>query len=108
MSEVKTIPFGGEQSGLDGFAGATPFFTNALMDKASVIRARPGLAAWSDFPAVPPSIRPVTMMQSFGDRLVYATDDGKLSPGRGRAPSWTSPSRAAPPCSTAPVAPWPR
>lgn len=78
MSSVKDIPFTGEASGLDELAGPAPYFTNALVDKAGVIRARPGITAWSEFPSSPPSTRPVTMMTAFGDKLVYSTDDGKM------------------------------
>lgn len=78
MSTVKDIAFGGEASGFDELAGANPYFTNALIDKAGVIRARPGIAAIAGFPAAPPSTRPVTMMAAFGENLIYATDDGQL------------------------------
>lgn len=78
MSNVKDIPFNAEQSGLDELAGATPFFTNALVDKANVVRARPGITAWGDFPVDAPSTRPVTSMATFGDSLIYTTDDGRV------------------------------
>ncbi len=78
MSDVKDIPFTGEKSGFDELAGASPYFTNALVDKTNVIRARPGIATWFAFPSAPPSTRPVTMMASFSGRLVYATDDGAV------------------------------
>jgi hypothetical protein len=78
MPTVKDIPFQGEDSGFDELAGPAPYFTNALVDNANVIRARPGITVWSDFPAAPPSTRPVTMITSFGDKLIYTTDDGQL------------------------------
>lgn len=78
MSDVKDIPFTGEKSGLDELSGASPYFTNALVDRANVIRARPGIAAWGDFPAAPPSTGAVTMMIAFQGRLVYTTADGQI------------------------------
>lgn len=86
---VKAIPFGGEASGFDELAGANPYFTNALVDAASVIRARPGIAAWAEFPVYPPSTSAVTMMAAFGDKLIYATEGGQLF-------AWTGPGVAVP------------
>lgn len=75
---VKDIPFTGEQSGLDELSGAAPYFTNALIDPANVIRARPGIVAWDDFPAAPPSFTAVTMMGAFNGRLIYTTEGGDV------------------------------
>lgn len=77
-AEIKPIPFGGLESGLDELAGATPSFTNAIIDRANVIRARPGIAALANFPARPPSTRPVTMIAAFGQQIIYVTDDGNI------------------------------
>jgi hypothetical protein len=78
MSDVKDIPFTGEASGWEELAGAAPYFTNALVDKRNVVRARPGITAWGQFPASPPSTGAVTMMVAFNGRLVYTTADGSV------------------------------
>jgi hypothetical protein len=83
LPETKAIPFGGEQSGIDELAGANPAFVNALLDRGNVIRARPGIMALADFPAIPPSRRPVTMIASFGRRIIYTTNDGSVFAWRG-------------------------
>lgn len=75
---IKEIPFNvGHASGLDELAGAGTSI-NVLVDKSGAIRARPGIKAWSEFPATFPSTTAVLAMAVFGPNLLYVTEDRKV------------------------------
>lgn len=79
MSDIATLPFNGEQaSGLDELAGAPPLLCNVLSDVAGTRKARPGISAWSPFPATIPNASPVLGMAALGDLLVWVTADRKV------------------------------
>lgn len=68
------IPFNsGQASGLEDLAGAQPLVLNSLVDVTGTIKARPGISAWSGFPATVPEASPVVAMVPFGSFLLYVT-----------------------------------
>lgn len=76
---VEQLPFTeGQGSGLEELAGAPPIMINSLTDIAGTRRARPGISAWADFPAVVPDASPVDGMAAWGDNLIYVTRDRRL------------------------------
>lgn len=79
MSTPAPIPFtDGLASGVEELAGASPAVINVIHDAGDTVRTRPGLSAWSSFPAVIPDASPVTGIWIFGAYVVYSTQDRKL------------------------------
>lgn len=79
MSTAAPIPFtDGQASGIEELAGASPAVINLVHDAGNAMRTRPGLSAWSDFPAVIPDASAVIGMWSYGAYLVYCTEDRKF------------------------------
>jgi hypothetical protein len=71
----------GQAGGYDEIGGSCPAFVNLLAvgppeQRPRVVRTRPGIVAWADFPAVPPVAAPVVAMGVLQGKLVYFTDDG--------------------------------
>lgn len=75
---VEALKFDGQASGLEALAGAPQLCANTLTDLGGTVKARPGVAAWSGFPAVLPASSPVDAMVVFGTSLVYVTRDRRL------------------------------
>lgn len=76
---IEALPFSaGQSSGLDALSGAPELMVNSLTDLSGTRRARPGISAWSEFPAAIPAASPVDGMAAWGDYLVYATRDRRL------------------------------
>lgn len=69
----------GESPSVDELAGGLPAQPNVLIDAAGAIRMRPGISAWSLFPAVIPNASPVIGIGSWrtvgGTYLVYVCED---------------------------------
>jgi hypothetical protein len=72
----RELSFDGQQSGWDELGGANPAFVNCVVNSPGGVRSRPGIRAWSEWPASVPSTFPVVAMAIFGDALLYITDDG--------------------------------
>lgn len=87
--------FGNDQkSGDQQLAGASPLAINVIADSAGAVMRRPGIAAWSGFPAVSPSANSVSGLYDFegalyvvySDRRIFKIEDGvatNLSTGGG-------------------------
>lgn len=77
MSEPKPIQFNaGQQSGIEELQGGNGLFINAIVDQTGKgIRVRPGVQAWSSFPASFPSAHPVVSMALLGTKIFYVTED---------------------------------
>ncbi len=84
MSDALPIPFnGGQSSGIEELAGASPFSVNMLVDAAGALYTRPGLSTWSEWAdAVPDALStgPVIGGAIWGDYLIYVTQDDTVSP----------------------------
>ena len=64
------IAFGPSQSAAEELGGAQPFAYNVVVDKAGVIRRRPGLRAYSSAPA--------GVVDANGISLLHSTESGQL------------------------------
>lgn len=80
---VASIPLDrGQASGLDALTGAAQLSLNMLVvgppgqERTRAVRTRPGIKAWSAFPATFPSADPVVRMTSLAGHIIYVTDDG--------------------------------
>lgn len=77
---TEAITFDGQASGLEQLSGAPPLCANCLTDIAGTVRARPGIATWTGFPAAAPSVSgsaasPVLAMVPHGTDLYFATEN---------------------------------
>lgn len=78
MSTEQPIPlFNGLASGLEELAGAQPQLVNFLIDAMGTARVRPGIEAWTDFPAAP-TTSPVIGIFPWRSYIIYATADRQL------------------------------
>lgn len=83
MSEMP-IPFAdGLQSGLGELSGSSPLFVNYLVDPTGSMTIRPGIRAWSQFPASSPVTNsPVIGIfpwhNQVGDYIVFVTADRRI------------------------------
>lgn len=76
---TERIPFtGGESPSVDELAGGVPAQTNLLTDAAGALRLRPGISAWSGFPATIPNASPVIAIGIWTTYVIYVTDDRKI------------------------------
>ena len=79
MGDIAQLNFSDQQaSGLEQLAGAPPLIANSLTDLSGTRRSRPGISAWSSFPAQIPNSSPVMAMTPLGDLIVYVTADRRL------------------------------
>lgn len=67
-----------QQSGNQQLAGASPLAVNVLVDGVGAVRRRPAIAAWSGFPASPPSSSPVIGIGSFAGDIYYVNADREI------------------------------
>lgn len=79
MSDEQPIPFSdGLASGLDELSGmGESMFVNFLPDVTGALRVRPGIRAWSDFPAAPDA-SPVIGIYPWRTYLIYVTADRRI------------------------------
>lgn len=79
MSQTAPIPFyQGQASGLSELSGASPLVLNFLPDAAGALHVRPGIGAWSDFPAVVPNASAVIGLFPWRQYLIFVTEDRKI------------------------------
>lgn len=71
----RSLSFDGQQSGWSELAGANPMFINCVAQSPAGVRSRPGIRAWSKWPASVPSTTAVVAMAPFAGGLVYVTAD---------------------------------
>jgi hypothetical protein len=67
-----------ETPSVEELAGGAPSKVNFLSDAAGAQRLRPGIAAWTDFPAVIPNASSVIGIGSWGIYVIYVTADRKI------------------------------
>lgn len=80
---AEAIQFTGQASGLDELAGAPALNVNVMTDLTGTAKMRPGVSAWSGFPATVPAFggsaaSPVDCMVPFGSLLIYVTRNRRL------------------------------
>jgi len=66
-----------QASGIEEMTGAPSLAANVLFDAGKAVRRRPAVVAWEDFPE-PATSSAVTHISTFGNYIVYVTDDRKL------------------------------
>jgi hypothetical protein len=78
MGDIQPITFDSQASGLDEMSGASPLMANVITDMSGTRKARPGISAWTPFPAAIPNTSPVDGMVAFGDYVAWVTRDRKI------------------------------
>jgi hypothetical protein len=73
------IKFGGSESpAVEELSGGRPPQINVVTDATGAVRVRPGISAWSGFPAAIPNASPVIAMGAWNGNLIYVTADRKI------------------------------
>lgn len=76
VSKTGPIPFAqGQASGLSELSGAPPLVKNFIPEAPNSLRVRPGIEAWSDFPAVVPNASPVIGIFPWRQYVLYVCED---------------------------------
>lgn len=67
-----------QRSGEQQLGGASPLAVNVLVDGTGAVRRRPGLSAWSEFPATPPGSAPIIGISSFAGDIYFVDDNREI------------------------------